>query len=401
MDIYDVGIIGAGVAGSFATLALAAKGAKCVVIDSGKAPLKRRHQIHGWLGCFPGGDGKLYLNDVKELGKIIGTKGANAAFNNVKGVFKEVSEFNVINNKLPASSFTKKINKLGYEITLNDYVQTIPKEVHALSKLMVKRLDGAKNIDYIFEDEIIDISKNKKIFHIQLQDQEIKCKKIILCVGRGGWRLSHQLYSKFGLVNENNIAKYGVRLETDAINLKELNNANCTIVKKNKIELGPFSWNGTVIPEDHYDSAITSFRSNEQRWESEKVSFNLIGHIPVNNDAVEQMDRIAKLTFLIANDRVCKERLSLLINKKSKISIMKEYNWINDYIPELNEMFPSLIGKCYFYFPTIIPLTSKINISKNLETDLDGMFVAGESAGLHGILAAACSGVVAANNIIK
>ena len=401
MDIYDVGIIGAGIAGSFATVNLANKDVKCIVIDSGKAPLKRRHQVHGWLGCFPAGDGKLYLNDLKDLSEVVGTRTTNSAFNNVKSLFKDINQFDILDTKSPNNTFIKKINKMGYELSTTPYIQTIPKEIHALSKMMVKKLDSAKNIDYIFEEEIIDITKNKKIFNIQLEDQEIKCRKIILCIGRGGWRLAHRLYKKFGLVQENNIAKYGIRLETDAINLKELNNSNCTIIKKDQLELGPFSWGGTVIPEDHCDCAITSFRSNEKRWESEKVSFNLIGHIPVNNDAVEQIDRIAKLTFLIANDRVVRERLALLISKKSKLSIMKEYNWIHQYLPELNEMFPNLMVKSYFYFPTIIPMVSKINVNKNLESDLDGMYVAGESAGISGILGAACSGVIAANNIIK
>lgn len=401
MEIYDVAVIGAGVAGSFATLTLAKHNVKCVVIDSGKAPLKRRHQVHGWLGCFPNGDGKLYIKDLDELSKITGSKISNSSFSSVKSIFKEINDFKVIKDKYPSSSFIKKINKMGYKISNNDYIQTIPKEVHLLSKSMVKKLDESKNIDYLFEEEIFDITKQKKIFTIHLQDQEIKCKKILLCIGRGGWRLSHKIYSKFGLVNENKIAKYGIRLETDSINLKELNNSNCSIIKENKIELGPFSWNGTVIPEDHFDFAIASFRSNEKRWESEKVSFNLIGHIPVNDDAVEQIDRIAKLTFLIANDRVVRERLSLLINKKSKISIMKEYNWINDYLAELDKIFPNIIPKLYFYFPVIIPMTSNINVNKNLETDLDDMYVAGESAGLSGLLAAACSGVAAANNIIK
>lgn len=400
-EIYDVGIIGAGVAGAFATLKMSQEDAKCLVIDSGKAPLKRRHQIHGWLGCFPNGDGKLYLNNLEDLADITNNKNAKSSFLEVKSIFKDINNFKVIKDSAPLSSLSKRLGKAGYEITTNDYIQTIPKEVHMLSKFLVKELDKSKKIDYVFEEEIIDIVKNKKIFHIYTEDQEFKCRKIILSVGRGGWRLAHKIYSKFGLVTKNNIARYGIRIETDAVNLKDFNESNCSIIKKDKWSIGPLCWNGSIIPEDHDDFASTAFRSNEPRWNSEKVSFNLIGNIPVNNDAVEQIDRIAKLTFLIANDRVLKERLSNIINKKSKLSIMKEYNWLVECLQELDELIPNLISKSYFHFPTILPLTSSININKNLETDLDGMYVAGESAGLHGILSAACSGLLAAKNIIK
>ena len=48
-----------------------------------------------------------------------------------------------------------------------------------------------------------------------------------------------------------------------------------------------------------------------------------------------------------------------------------------------------------------MPMAPSINIGDNLETEIDGMFVVGESAGVHGILAAATMGILAADNICK
>jgi len=58
------------------------------------------------------------------------------------------------------------------------------------------------------------------------------------------------------------------------------------------------------------------------------------------------------------------------------------------------------LNKYYFHIPTVVPMTGKINISNDLETDLEGLYVAGESAGLIGILSAAMTGSHIADRIL-
>src|SRR5208282_5902481 len=142
--------------------------------------------------------------------------------------------------------------------------------------------------------------------------------KVIFCIGRGGWREARNVFNNFGLIEENDTARFGIRVEIPAHILKDFNKSNCRI-NKPELEVGPLSWNGTVIPEDNSDMAISAFRSNENRWRTDKVSFQFIGHIHCPNAGFEQTDRIAKLTFLLANDRIIKEKVSSILNKKNKI----------------------------------------------------------------------------------
>jgi uncharacterized FAD-dependent dehydrogenase len=57
--------------------------------------------------------------------------------------------------------------------------------------------------------------------------------------------------------------------------------------------------------------------------------------------------------------------------------------------------------KAYFHTPTITPLAPTINIGSNLESEIPGMFIVGESAGISGILAAACMGIAVADAVCK
>jgi uncharacterized FAD-dependent dehydrogenase len=70
-------------------------------------------------------------------------------------------------------------------------------------------------------------------------------------------------------------------------------------------------------------------------------------------------------------------------------------------IEEIEELFPNIISKGSFHAPTIQPTVAKINIKNNLETEIPGMFVTGESAGIYGIGAAAISGVIALDGALR
>jgi hypothetical protein len=403
MTIFDVGIIGAGVAGSFATYKIAKeyKNVKTVVFDLGRPPMKRRRQLEGWLGCLPNSDGKLYLTDINKVSNLTGLRKAKSGFTYVNNVLKNIDDFKIIKDKAPQISLEKKFKKHGYEIELNDYLQLYPKDIHALSKYMADAIEKNNNITFSFDNEIKKIYKQRGHFIIASDNQEFKCKKLIVCVGRSGWRWVKEVYQNFGIIENNNFAKYGIRIEVNAESMKEFNKSNCSIYKDDSLELGPLSWSGTVIPEDHVDFAISSFRSNENRWKTDKVSFSLLGSIPYQEKAFEQIERIAKLTFILANDRIVKEKISNIINKKSRISIIPEYDWLRPMIENLSIIIPEVIQKGYFHVPTILPMAPKINIGSNLETEVSGMFVAGESAGIHGILSAAAMGTICVDSICK
>jgi uncharacterized FAD-dependent dehydrogenase len=403
VNVFDVGVIGLGVAGAFCIHKLSTqhKGIKVIGFDLGRPPAKRRRQIEGFLGCLPNSDGKLYLNDLEKVSSLVGTRKINSAYKYVTKTLSNIGDFKVVKDRSPNISIEKKFKKIGYDLILNNFLQMYPRDIHLLSKYIADIVERNKNITSCYDQEVKTINKQKNIFIIKTDEQEYRCKKLIIATGRSGWRWTKEIFSNFAIIDNNDVARFGIRLEMNSNLMKDFNKSNCSLIKGEDIELGPLSWFGTVIPEDHLDMAISAFRSNEARWKSDKVSFNLIGNRPFPNKGFDQTDRIGKLTFVITNDRIIKERVSHILTGKSKISILPDYDWLKEVIIELAIALPEIATKAYYHAPTITPLAPKINIGTDLSTEVDGMFVVGESAGISGILAAACMGSIVAGSIDK
>src|SRR5690606_4186644 len=109
------------------------------------------------------------------------------------------------------------------------------------------------------------------------------------------------------------------------------------------------------------------------------------------------------LAFVLSNDRVGREKIVTFLKSdiENELSLVPEYFELKKHIEKLNELIPTVISRGYMHVPDIYSITSNINVAPNLETEIDGLFVAGESAGFRGINSAAISGAIAAECIAK
>ena len=398
--IYDIGIVGAGVSGIFAAYRILEKQKKIktILFDIGRPPMKRRLQMFGFGGLLPNSDGKLYLSDTKKVATLVGGAKSKKAYDWVLSVLELIENTSVVRDSGFDNSLSKKIRSAGYHITRNSYIPMFSSHIHGLLKYFATTFDNA--IDFCFDQEIKSIRKNKGIFILSTDAGEYKCRKVLLATGRSGWRWASNVFDKFGLIEDNSIARYGIKIEMSTDTMHDMDYSTCSL-SNDRVNIGPINWNGTVIPEDHYDMVLASFRSNEDRWKTDKVSFDFIGNIECES-GFQETDRVGKLTFLLANDRIAKERVSSIINGKSKtLSILPEYDWIKEDLKQLGAVIPEVLTKAYFHAPVLLPLPPTIAIGTNLSTDIDGLSVAGENAGITGLLAAAEMGMIAADGMIR
>lgn len=397
-QVYDIGIIGAGVSGCLASLRLLEKSdASIIVFDIGRPFAKRRRQLEGALGCFPNSDGKLYLDNFDQF--------QHRNLNNVRKYLYKLLETSgptteSKNNNILAG-VKKKITDSNYKIHYHNYIQWKPENIHKLSKYLVERYESYNDkITFSFDNEVFSIHKKNNYFLISSEKGDFFCKKILLNPGRSGWRWATKFYQDFGILEENNHSWLGVKFEIPGYCMKDFNKSHVSLLKEDTI-IGPISWGGTVVPEDHADLVVSSFRSNEDRWKTEKVSFSVYKKQISLNYGIQHSERLAKLTYLLFNDRVSKEKNKIFIKKKSQLNLLSEFNWLIHQMDELNNIINDFNNKASYYIPDILCKPGKIKLSKDFETNVDGLFVTGEAAGINGIIGAMTSGVIAADKMIK
>lgn len=423
---YDIGIIGAGISGVFAALRLAERHRhlKVVVFEFGPPPpnclrrdpireKRRRRQLEGWLGCFPTGDGKVYLEeDANKVSSIVDGRRVRAIKDWFNSQLREVNATKTAKNKQPSASVKKIVSDCGFDLRVHSYEQWIPDQIHKLAKISAEKIEAAGNVFLCFDTEVYDFLKSGKKFVVNTSQGDFNCKRLILNVGRTGWRWANQQYKRLGILQSDvGLLKYGVRVEMPSSALKDFNKSHCSLIGEN-LEIGPLHWMGSVIQEDHEDMTIASFRSNEDRWKSDKAFFSVQrtipfeeayrptrGFIPANS--CEYIDRVAQLSHELSGRRVGREKITNFSKKLGDLAQMPEYDWVVQTLREIEPIFPHLVSRGYFHVPDIDTNISNINIASNLETEIDGLFVAGESAGIKGIAAAGIMGAAAAEGAAK
>lgn len=426
MSSWDIGIIGAGVSGVFAALRLAEKHKhlKVVVFEFGPPPpnclrrdpikeKRRRRQLEGWFGCFPTGDGKVYLEeDAERVSTIVDGRRVRAFKDWFASQLSEVNANKLAKNKNPSANVKKVAIENGFDLKVHSYEQWVPDQIHKLAKISAEKIEAAGNVFLSFDTEVYEFLKVGRKFVVHTSQGDFNCKRLILNVGRTGWRWANKQYKKLGLLqSEYSPLKYGVRVEMPSSALKDFNKSHCSLTNGD-LEVGPLHWMGSIIQEDHEDMTIASFRSNEFRWKSDKAFFSVHRTIPFEQayrpnrgvipaNTYEYIDRVAQLSHELSGRRVGREKITNFSKKLGDLAQMPEYDWVMKTLRELEPIFPHLISRGYFHVPDIDTNISSINIASNLETELEGLFVAGESAGIKGIAAAGITGAAAAEGAAK
>lgn len=423
---YDIGIIGAGVSGVFAALRLAEKHRhlKVVVFEFGPPPpnclrqdpikvKRRRRQLEGWLGCFPTGDGKIYLEeDAARVSEFVDGRRIRPIKDWFAEQLGEVSTSKIIKPKHPSVNVKNAIQDKGFDLNIHSYEQWIPDQVHQLAKISAEKIEAAGNVFLSFDTEVYNFMKVGKKFNVHTSQGDFTCKKLILNVGRTGWRWVNTQYKNLGILTEDKgVVKYGIKVEMPSSALKEFNRSHCSLIRQD-IEIGPLDWMGSIVQEDHEGVTLAAFRSNEDRWKSDKVFFSVHKKIPftkasiptrgiIPTDSKTYIDRIAQLSHCLSGERVGREKITNFSKGLGDLALMPEYGWVTNTLKDLESIFPNIIGRGYFHVPDIDTNISAINIANNLETEIEGLFVAGESAGVKGIAAAGITGACAAEGAAK
>ncbi|MFP4588390.1 MAG: NAD(P)/FAD-dependent oxidoreductase [Candidatus Bipolaricaulota bacterium] len=440
MKKRDVLLIGAGPAGLFAASELMDKNMSVTVLERGREPESRESITYGVGGAGAFSDGKLNL--TPEIGGDPSTfhrsgQELTPYIDIVDDVFADFGGKSPYSgeSKEGLNSLKKRAGKYGIEF--------IPgKQRHMGTKTVRKVIANfyhhlAKNgIDFALETKVNEIEHSDGAFVAHTEGESYQAPYLIAAPGRPGAYWLREQARSLGVESKYGPIDVGIRVEFPA----EIYEPIEKIMYDAKFRLRSDTYDdlvrtfctnprGYVVTESYEDFAlINGHAENEQ--ESDATNFALLSRVELTDpveDTTEYGRSIATLANTIGGGKPILQRFKDLQNGRrsteQRISRVPIKPTLTEYTPgdvsmalpdrvmvnliegleRLDNIIEGLTAdNTLIYAPEIKFYDTKYEVNENLETKMDGFYVAGDASGhSRGIVYAAITGLIAAQDVVN
>ncbi|MDD3159605.1 MAG: NAD(P)/FAD-dependent oxidoreductase [Candidatus ainarchaeum sp.] len=443
---YDVIIVGAGPAGIFAAYEFAKSNSKLKILLLDKGSLiedrKRTEVMTGFGGAGTFSDGKLHFTPVLSHEKMFHLYTKEEYQELINYCEKVLLEFGVEPNYYPKN--LEHAKELVTEAQKNNVQLYIRKAIHVGSdKLPIVMKNFANylklnNIELKGNCEIEDIIIDNQIVKgvITKNNEQIFAENVILAPGRYNAKWLQELAEKYKLKEIYDKIEVGVRVEFPCSILErfsdELYETVFTMYTPTYDDLirtfCPCPRGHVAI--EQYDGFVCVNGHSNSNHDSNNSNFAFVTEIKLTKPLESTRayaNFIAQGTTLLGSGKPIIQRLKdLKMGRRSTlerithshiqpslktavpgdIGMAMPYRIVTNIlegIKMLDKVLPGLDGDSTFlYSPEVKFRSNKILTDKNLETEIKGLFVAGDGAGLAGnIVGAAVTGLIPARQILN
>ncbi len=435
--------MGAGPAGLFAAYEFSKTNLKVLLIEKGKSikDRPRKDVMCGIGGAGTFSDGKLHFTPVLSHEKILDLWSVGEYQKLIDEVDEIFTGFGVDAEYYPKN--LEKVQELVDRCKKNSVHLFVRKTRHVgsdkLPKVIEKFEDHIRknNIEILTETNVEDIIvKDNQCIGIKIKDKSILGKNIILAPGRYNASWMQEISKKYNIPYKYEKVEVGVRVEFPEGVMREFSDELYeTIFKMYTPTYDDVMRTFCPCPKghvavEHYDGFVCVNGHSNSSHNSNNSNFAFVTEIkltePVEN-TIKYAKSIAKLANTIGGGKPIIQRLVDL--KQGRRSTWQRINksYVNpslkDAIPgDISMAFPHRVvtniieglemldkvmpgigsGNTLLYAPEIKLRSSKIKTDKDLQTNIKGLYVSGDGAGLAGnIVGAAATGLINARAIIS
>jgi uncharacterized FAD-dependent dehydrogenase len=244
------------------------------------------------------------------------------------------------------------------------------------------------------------IDKIRGEFHLYTADDNVfVAKKCILALGRGGanWASGALQSLKIGKLADS--YELGVRLEFPEKILSKLSSSNFRVTFGD-YRTSTIACRGTIEMEN-----VDDFKTSNVRVIAGKPTHNAsvcLLKTFKSKTPLKDVLRLVKIANVLADEQLLREPVSRWLSDTSILSPVPEYASLKDGLEEFFRLFPEARKRTTIYAPEARLNTVKFELSKDMESSIDGLYIVGDMSGhTNSFAQAGCSGLVAARHIMK
>jgi len=453
----DVLIIGAGPAGLFAANELADQ-LKVVVVDKGRDLNKRQCvallngsckrclpcNITGGLGGAGGlSDGKLNLRpDIGgNLEEFVSNEEAWSIIHKIDQIFLKhgASEELYAPDNDEISPILREAAATGIKfipiVQRHMGSDRTPPIINSIKDELEE-----KGVFFMLETEVLDIIVDDKVNGAKLKNKEgdfvVNCDYLIAAPGRIGAKWLSDQTEKLEIPVKHNPVDVGVRVELPQIVMDEVTNINWDpkfhiITKTYDDFVRTFCvCNRGFVVEEVYDDFMGVNGHSMRDKISENTNFAFLVRIELTEPVENTSDyafSIATIANTLGGGKPLLQRLGDLRKGRrstwrrlERSNVMPTFNCVTpgdiamalphrvvvdiiEGLEALDEVMPGVASdSTLLYAPEIKLYAMRLEMDKNMKTRIDGLYAAGDGAGVsRGIVGAAATGIIAARDILE
>jgi thioredoxin reductase len=386
MKIYDLAIVGTGLAGALAAVIASEAGLEVLVLEKGYGPKDRKNLVYGWLGhslytmsrIDTSHDG--FTNESAFDMALDCCRKANG------GRLEQYQAWETLPGELP-------LRALG-----TSHYQADPSCGRELAQQFYQRLMATSKADILFGTEVERLEHTRGCFVLHTTRGKLEARTCLLSTGGHSAEWILNLCASFGLSVSNARMRLGLRVEVPARLLRTfLQVAGDLRLEAEDALLDDMRQNSLVADRDD-KGLLSTFTYTTSGRHSERTSF--MASFDAGEDFLE-MARLVRIINVLANDRIRRERAIDFVHGHSVLEHLEQFNSIRTALLDLNKMVPSFLGCATVHIPET-RIGGILPVDENMKTAFTGLYGAGGcTSRVVSPLGALASAMVAIQNIME